>query len=71
MALEAQVTETIGDIVRRHARNAPGAPALVAEGQDPLTYGELVHLMDRVQQRLNAMGYARALRSRRMNFEVL
>ncbi len=59
MALEAQVTETIGDIVRRHARAAPDAPAFVAEGQDPLSYGELVRLMDRVQQRLNAMGYGR------------
>ena len=57
--MEAQVKETIGDIVRRHARAAPGAPALVAEGQDPLTYGELVRLMDRVQQSLNAMGYGR------------
>ena len=57
--MEAQVTETIGDIVRRHARDAPGAPALVAEGQDPLSYGELVRLMHRVQQRLNGMGYGR------------
>jgi acyl-CoA synthetase (AMP-forming)/AMP-acid ligase II/thioesterase domain-containing protein/acyl carrier protein len=57
--LEAQITETFGDIVRRHARNAPDAPALVAEGQDPLSYGELVRLMDRVRHRLNAMGYGR------------
>ena len=57
--LETQTMETIGDIIRRHAQSAPGAPALVVEGQDPLTYGELVRLMDRIQERLNAMGYGR------------
>jgi acyl-CoA synthetase (AMP-forming)/AMP-acid ligase II len=57
--LEDPVTETIGEIVRRHGRTAPGAPALVAEGREPMNYGDLVRLMDMVQQRLNTMGFGR------------
>jgi acyl-CoA synthetase (AMP-forming)/AMP-acid ligase II/thioesterase domain-containing protein/acyl carrier protein len=37
----------------------PDAPALLAEGQDPLTYGALARQMDEAQRRLNAMGYGR------------
>jgi len=51
--------ETIADIVRRHARTAPDAPALVAEGQDALSYGELARLMVSLQHSLNGIGYGR------------
>ena len=51
--------DTICDVIRRWAEIQPDAPALVAEGQDTLTYGELSSLMDRFQQRLNGMGYGR------------
>lgn len=50
---------TIGDVVRRHAAASPDAPALVAEGRPPLSYGALVALMDRFQQGLNGMGLGR------------
>jgi acyl-CoA synthetase (AMP-forming)/AMP-acid ligase II/thioesterase domain-containing protein/acyl carrier protein len=59
-SLEISVKETIGGIVRRHARTTPDAPALLAEGRAPLTYVELARLMDRVQERLNAAGFGRS-----------
>ncbi|MQA67291.1 MAG: AMP-binding protein [Alphaproteobacteria bacterium] len=57
--LDTSVTETIGDVVRRHAAATPDSPALVAEGQQPLTYGALADLLDRVRERLNAAGFGR------------
>jgi acyl-CoA synthetase (AMP-forming)/AMP-acid ligase II/thioesterase domain-containing protein/acyl carrier protein len=51
--------ETITDIVRRHAQVQPDAPALVAEGQVPLTYAALAGLMDRIGEQLNAAGFGR------------
>jgi acyl-CoA synthetase (AMP-forming)/AMP-acid ligase II/thioesterase domain-containing protein/acyl carrier protein len=54
-----EVEETVTDVVRRHAQVQPGAPALVAEGRESLTYGALVRQMDEIQRRLNAMGYGR------------
>jgi acyl-CoA synthetase (AMP-forming)/AMP-acid ligase II/thioesterase domain-containing protein/acyl carrier protein len=49
--------ETIADIVRRHAKLAPDSPAIVSEGQAPLTYAALSDLIDRVGIRLNAAGF--------------
>jgi acyl-CoA synthetase (AMP-forming)/AMP-acid ligase II/thioesterase domain-containing protein/acyl carrier protein len=57
--METPATETITDIVRRHVRTAPEAPALIAEGQDPLTYRELTRQVDRIQDRLNSLGFGR------------
>ncbi|MGE0652734.1 MAG: AMP-binding protein, partial [Alphaproteobacteria bacterium] len=57
--METSVTETIGDVVRRHAAVKPDSPAFIAEGLQPLTYGNLVAQMDNVQQKLNAMGFGR------------
>jgi acyl-CoA synthetase (AMP-forming)/AMP-acid ligase II/thioesterase domain-containing protein/acyl carrier protein len=37
----------------------PEAPAIVAEGQEPLTYGELARQTDRIQDRLNSLGFGR------------
>ncbi|MQA67292.1 MAG: AMP-binding protein, partial [Alphaproteobacteria bacterium] len=51
--------ETIADIIRRHAQIAPDSPAFVDAGQVPLTYQALSDLIDRVQMRLNAMGFGR------------
>jgi acyl-CoA synthetase (AMP-forming)/AMP-acid ligase II/thioesterase domain-containing protein/acyl carrier protein len=58
-ALETPATETVPEIVRGHARVAPAAPALVADGQDALHYVDLVRQMDRIQARLNAFGFGR------------
>jgi acyl-CoA synthetase (AMP-forming)/AMP-acid ligase II/thioesterase domain-containing protein/acyl carrier protein len=57
--LETPATETIADILRRHAQATPDAPAIVSEGQDPLTYGEFAKLLDRIQGRLNSFGFGR------------
>ncbi|MGE0650496.1 MAG: AMP-binding protein [Alphaproteobacteria bacterium] len=58
--VETAVTDTtVTDIVRRHAEARPGAPALVAEGQAPLTYAALAVLMDRIREQLNAAGFGR------------
>jgi acyl-CoA synthetase (AMP-forming)/AMP-acid ligase II/thioesterase domain-containing protein/acyl carrier protein len=57
--LDSVVQETIADVIRGHARRAPEAPAFVAEGLRPLTYGELVRQMDNVQHKLNAIGFGR------------
>jgi acyl-CoA synthetase (AMP-forming)/AMP-acid ligase II/thioesterase domain-containing protein/acyl carrier protein len=51
--------ETITDIVRRHARTTPDAPAFLAEGRKRLTYAALAGLMDRIQEQLNAAGFGR------------
>ena len=56
---ENQLEETMCDIVRRHARAAPDAPAFFSEGEEPLTYGVLAALMDRFRQSLNAIGFGR------------
>jgi acyl-CoA synthetase (AMP-forming)/AMP-acid ligase II/thioesterase domain-containing protein/acyl carrier protein len=53
------VSETIGDVVRRHAQIQPDSPALIAEGQQSLTYRELADLLDRIQGQLNAAGFGR------------
>ncbi|MGE0650495.1 MAG: AMP-binding protein [Alphaproteobacteria bacterium] len=52
--------ESIADAVRRHAQARPDAPALVAEGQAPLTYAALAGLMDRLREQLNAAGLGRS-----------
>ncbi|MGE0652769.1 MAG: AMP-binding protein [Alphaproteobacteria bacterium] len=57
--MDTSVTETISDVVRRHAIATPDAPALVAEGQAPLTYAVLANLMDRIREQLNAAGFGR------------
>ncbi|MGE0653193.1 MAG: AMP-binding protein, partial [Alphaproteobacteria bacterium] len=57
MSIEA--TETIGEIVRRHARETPDAAALMSEDQNPLTYRGLASVMDRIQASLNAAGFGR------------
>ncbi|MGE0650498.1 MAG: AMP-binding protein [Alphaproteobacteria bacterium] len=51
------ITETIGDVVRRHAAATPDVPALVVEGQFPLTYGTMAVLLDRIRARINAAGF--------------
>jgi acyl-CoA synthetase (AMP-forming)/AMP-acid ligase II/thioesterase domain-containing protein/acyl carrier protein len=51
--------ETVTDVVRRHARATPDAPALVAEDRTPLTYAALARLMDRIQEQLNTAGFGR------------
>ena len=58
-SLEISVQETIGEIVRRRARVIPDSPAFVAEGQSPLTYGALAHLMGRLETQLNDKGFGR------------
>lgn len=57
--LKTPEAETISSVIQRHAQDAPDSPALVADGQRPLTYADLARLMARIQQRLNAMGYGR------------
>ncbi|MQA67498.1 MAG: AMP-binding protein, partial [Alphaproteobacteria bacterium] len=57
--MDIEVEKTITDIVSRHAQVQPDAPALVAEGQAPLTYAALAGLMDRIRQQLNAAGFGR------------
>jgi acyl-CoA synthetase (AMP-forming)/AMP-acid ligase II/thioesterase domain-containing protein/acyl carrier protein len=57
--LDTSVTETIGDVIRRHAAATPDSPALVVEGQSPLTYRALADLLDRTRERLNAAGFGR------------
>ncbi len=59
MVSERQDQITIGDVVREHAAASPDAPALVAEGRAPLTYGALAAQMDRFQSALNGMGFGR------------
>ncbi len=56
---ERQDQLTIGDVVRRHAAASPDAPAVVAEGRPPLSYGALAALMDRFQRVFNGMGFGR------------
>ncbi|MGE0651978.1 MAG: AMP-binding protein [Alphaproteobacteria bacterium] len=51
--------ETLTDVVRRHARATPDAPALVAGDRPPLTYAALARLMDHIQERINAAGFGR------------
>jgi acyl-CoA synthetase (AMP-forming)/AMP-acid ligase II/thioesterase domain-containing protein/acyl carrier protein len=58
-ATNIEAGETIADIVRRHAEARPDAPALVAEGQAPLTYAALAGLMGRIRERLNTAGFGR------------
>ncbi len=57
--LDVQVTETICDVIRRHALATPDAPALLAEGKEPLTYRGLADLINDVRAKLNAMGFGR------------
>ena len=57
--MEVSAKNTICDIVRRHARVAPSAPALVAEGKQPLTYSELARDIARLREKLNGLGIGR------------
>ncbi|MDX1485290.1 MAG: non-ribosomal peptide synthetase [Alphaproteobacteria bacterium] len=47
------------DVIRRWADIQPGAPALIAQGKAPCTYGALVALMDGIRGTLNASGFGR------------
>ena len=51
--------ESMCDVVRRHARETPDAPAFLADGREPLTYAGLADLMARWQKSLNDMGLGR------------
>jgi acyl-CoA synthetase (AMP-forming)/AMP-acid ligase II/thioesterase domain-containing protein/acyl carrier protein len=57
--LDTSVTETIGDVIRRHAAATPDSPALIAEGQATLTYVAFADLLDRIRGQLNAAGFGR------------
>lgn len=48
--------------MREHARITPGAPALIGDKRNPLTYRDLVSTMERVHHRLNVMGFGRGNR---------
>jgi len=59
MSAVPEADRTICDIVRAYGQTSPHAPALVEDGKEPLTYGALSKLMDRVRQSLNGIGFGR------------
>ena len=51
--------DTVCDVIRRWAESQPDAPALVSDGQEPLSYGALAAQMDDIRNVLNASGLGR------------
>ncbi len=47
------------DLLRGRAEHSPEAPAILAPGRSPLTYGELYRHTDDIRQTLNAAGFGR------------
>lgn len=54
--------ETICDVFRRWSEKQPDAPALISEGNAPVTYRALVAGMDEVRATLNSSGFGRGSR---------
>jgi acyl-CoA synthetase (AMP-forming)/AMP-acid ligase II/thioesterase domain-containing protein/acyl carrier protein len=54
--------DTICDVFRRWSEVQPDAPALIEEGNAPLTYGTLVAGMDEIRGTLNSSGFGRGNR---------
>ncbi|HEX9983146.1 MAG TPA: amino acid adenylation domain-containing protein [Thermoanaerobaculia bacterium] len=65
---ESQVTPGAGqprvlvDLLRIQAERSPGAPALLAPGRVPFTYGQLIRQADEIVDRLNALRLGRSSR---------
>ncbi len=52
--------DCLADLLARRARRQPDAPAILAPGRAPLTYGGLIEHVEDVVRRLNATGIGRA-----------